>query len=138
MFSIFRIDQSEKMVAVKCLTFSIFSVGFQFFNFQRWSVGFEQRLERIPGDCSQDGCNQVAANHDDNSDDDDDDDDDDEGKVGDDYDDDGNDNADDDDDDVKDAQERAGEVRQQVHPGSCLENQLCGADGLAHVPGGRW
>ena len=39
------------------------------------------------------------------------------------------------DDDVGDAQERAGEVGQQVHPGSCLENQLRRADGLAHVPG---
>ena len=66
-------------------------------------------MERIPGDCSQDGRNQVAANHDDKSD-----------------------------DDVEDAQERAGEVRQQVHPGPGLENQLCRADGLAHVPGCRW
>ena len=79
------------------------------YNFQCRAVGFEQRLERIPGDCSQDGRNQVAANHDDKSD-----------------------------DDVGDAQERAGEVGQQVHPGSCLENQLRRADGLAHVPGCWW
>ena len=49
------------------------------------------------------------------------------------------DDKDDDNDEKNDnddgAQERAGEVGQQVHPGSCLENQLCRANGLAHVPG---
>ena len=50
-----------------------------------------------------------------------------------------NDSDDDSDDsDDSDPQGRAGEVRQQVHPGPGLENQLCGADGLAHVPGRRW
>ena len=53
--------------------------------------------------------------------------------------DDDSDSSDDDsDDDNDDPQGRAGEVRQQVHPGPRLENQLCRADGLAHVPGRRW
>ena len=51
---------------------------------------------------------------------------------------DGSDGDSDDDSDDSDPQGRAGEVRQQVHPGPGLENQFCGADGLAHVPGRRW